>query len=61
MTKEKQPSEHGDEQPKLGDLELDVNHAEEVAGGDKTGSGRVEIHDLSITKSVDKSSPSLLL
>lgn len=60
MTKEK-PLEHGDEQPKVDDLELDDNHAEDVAGGDKAASGRVEIHDISITKTVDKPSTSLML
>lgn len=59
MTKEK-PLEHGDEQPELEDLELDDNHAEDVAGGDKAAGGRVEIHDISITKTVDKPSTSLM-
>jgi hypothetical protein len=58
MTEKKSP-EHGDE-PRSEDLELDENHAKDVAGGDKAASGHVEIHDISITKTVDKSSPSLM-
>ena len=56
---EKKPPEHGDE-PRSEDLELDDNHAKDVAGGDKAASGHVEIHDLTFTKTVDKSSPSLM-
>ncbi len=57
---EKKPPERGGE-PGSEDLELDENHAKEVAGGDKAGSGHVEIHDFTFTKTVDKSSPSLFL
>ena len=56
---EKKPPEHGAE-PRSEDLELDDSHAKDVAGGDKAISGRVEIHDLTITKYVDKSSPTLM-
>lgn len=53
---EKKPPEHGDE-PRSEDLELDDNHAKDVAGGDKAASGHVQLHDLSVTKYVDKASP----
>ena len=46
---EKKPPEHGDE-PRSEDLELDDNHAKDVAGGDKAASGHVQLHDLSFTK-----------
>ena len=53
---EKKPPEHGDE-PRSEDLELDYSHPKDVAGGDKAASGRVEIHEFTIMKMVDKSSP----
>ena len=50
--------QHG-EQTANEDLEVNDEAADQVRGGDGNTSSQVSVHDLQITKSVDKSSTNL--